>query len=138
MLHSLFLQDERYDKSFQISVTIDGISEQHKPLTVLGASQAHNRTRHLVCVRNDCEEFTVMHLGFLDYAHYIITVRFLGLESFHQKYNIRAITFYVSIVILLFFLHTLFMWLLYSSRRIVRSLHRLRSGFVSSFCSSPL
>lgn len=37
-----------------------------------------------------------MHLGFLDYAHYIITVRFLGLESFHQKYNIRAITFYVS------------------------------------------
>lgn len=91
-----FSIDERYDKSFQISVTIDGISEQHKPLSVLGASMAHNRTRHLVCVRNDCEEFTVMHLGFLDYAHYIITVRFLGLESFHQKYNIRAITFYVS------------------------------------------
>lgn len=136
MFHSLSLfTDERYDKSFQISVTIDGISEQHKPLTVLGAGQAHNRTRHLVCVRNDCEEFTVMHLGFLDYAHYIITVRFLGLESFHQKYNIRAITFYVSIV---FFLHSLFMWLLYSSRRTVRSLRRLRSGFASSFCSSPL
>lgn len=88
--------DERYDKSFQVSVSIDGINEQHKPQSVLGSGVAHNRTRHLVCVRNDCEEFTVMHLGFLDYAHYIITVRFYGLESFHQKYNIRSITFYVS------------------------------------------
>nr|AAY54880.1 IP11750p [Drosophila melanogaster] len=86
--------DERYDKSFQVSVSIDGINEQHKPQSVLGSGVAHNRTRHLVCVRNDCEEFTVMHLGFLDYAHYIITVRFYGLESFHQKYNIRSITFY--------------------------------------------
>ncbi|EDV42582.1 uncharacterized protein Dana_GF16949 [Drosophila ananassae] len=86
--------DERYDKSFQVSVSIDGINEQHKPQNVLGSGVAHNRTRHLLCVRNDCEEFTVMHLGFLDYAHYIITVRFFGLESFHQKYNIRSITFY--------------------------------------------
>ncbi|KAH8346581.1 hypothetical protein KR084_005485 [Drosophila pseudotakahashii] len=86
--------DERYDKSFQVSVSIDGINEQHKPQSVLGSGVAHNRTRHLICARNDCEEFTVMHLGFLDYAHYIITVRFYGLESFHQKYNIRSITFY--------------------------------------------
>lgn len=76
-------------------MAIDGITEQHKPLSVLTPGNQHNRTRHLSCNRNDCEEFTIMHLGFLEYAHYIITVRFLGLESFHQKYNITGITFYV-------------------------------------------
>lgn len=77
-------------------MAIDGITEQHKPLSILSPGNLHNRTRHLSCNRNDCEEFTIMHLGFLEYAHYIITVRFLGLESFHQKYNITGITFYVS------------------------------------------
>lgn len=79
-----------------MSVAIDGITEQHKPLSVLRADSIRNRTRHLSCVRNDCEEFTILHLGFLEYAHYIITVRFYGLETFHQKYNIHTITFYVS------------------------------------------
>lgn len=91
-----FFSDEKYDKSFQVSVAIDGITEQHKPLSILRADSVRNRTRHLSCVRNDCEEFTILHLGFLEYAHYIITVRFYGLDSFHQKYNIRSITFYVS------------------------------------------
>lgn len=49
-----------------------------------------------MCERNSCEEFTVLHLGFLDYAHYIITVRFFGLESFHQRYKIKELKFYVS------------------------------------------
>uniref|UniRef100_A0A1B0C2U9 Transmembrane protein 181 n=1 Tax=Glossina palpalis gambiensis TaxID=67801 RepID=A0A1B0C2U9_9MUSC len=88
--------DEKYDKSFHVSVAIDAITEQHKPLNLLPANGPHNRTRHLSCVRNDCQEFTVMHLGFLEYAHYIITVRFYGLKSFHHKYNITGITFYVS------------------------------------------
>lgn len=54
------------------------------------------RTRHLLCERNACEEFTVLHLGFLDYAHYIITVRFYDLEGFHQRYNIKNLIFFVS------------------------------------------
>lgn len=53
------------------------------------------RTRHLLCERNACEEFTVLHLGFLDYAHYIITVRFYDLEGFHQRYNIKKLIFFV-------------------------------------------
>lgn len=56
------------------------------------------RTRHLICERNNCEEFTVLHLGFLDYAHYILTIRFFGLEAFHQRYSIKDLKFYVSTV----------------------------------------
>lgn len=54
------------------------------------------RTRHLLCERNKCDEFTILHLGFLDYAHYILTVRFHGLEGFHQRYNIKDLRFYVG------------------------------------------
>lgn len=53
-------------------------------------------TRHLLCERNFCDEFTIVHLGFLEYAHYIITVRFYDLESFHQRYNIKDLTLFVS------------------------------------------
>ncbi|XP_050574610.1 transmembrane protein 181 isoform X3 [Bombus affinis] len=86
--------DERYDKSFQISISIDGITIDHKLIPVLSTEAGHNRTRHLKCERQTCEELVVAHLGFLDYSYYIITVHFHGLESFHQRYNIRDLTFY--------------------------------------------
>jgi len=38
----------------------------------------------------------ILHLGFLDYTRYMLTVRFHGLESFHQRYNITEVTFFVS------------------------------------------
>lgn len=86
--------DERYDKSFQISIAIDGVGIDRKLIPVLSAETGHNRTRHLKCERQTCEEIVVAHLGFLDYNYYIITVRFHGLESFHERYNIRELTFY--------------------------------------------
>ncbi|XP_071569724.1 transmembrane protein 181-like [Temnothorax nylanderi] len=86
--------DERYDKGFQVSVSIDGITADRKPVSVLPPEAGHNRTRHLKCERQSCEELVVAHLGFLDYSYYIITVRFHGLESFHQRYTIRELTFY--------------------------------------------
>lgn len=84
-------------------MALDGISEEHKPIALLTSIGQHNRSRHLSCIRNICEEFTVMHLGFLNYAHYIITVRFFGLENFHRKYNISSLIFYVSTIILMIF-----------------------------------
>ncbi|KMQ93068.1 transmembrane protein 181 [Lasius niger] len=86
--------DERYDKGFQVSVSIDGITADRKLVSVLPPEAGHNRTRHLKCERQSCEELVVAHLGFLDYSYYIITVRFHGLESFHQRYTIRELTFY--------------------------------------------
>jgi hypothetical protein len=35
--------DETYDKSFHMSVAIEGVTADHKPLTVLREDQAHNR-----------------------------------------------------------------------------------------------
>lgn len=54
------------------------------------------RTRHLKCEKQSCDEFIVLHLGFLDYTHYIITVNFYGLEAFHSRYNINELYIYVS------------------------------------------
>ncbi|XP_065081918.1 transmembrane protein 181 [Ochlerotatus camptorhynchus] len=86
--------DEIFDKSFHVSVGIDGLTVEHKPVTVLSVENSKNRTRHLTCSRDACDEFIVLHLGFLDYAHYIITVRFIGLDGFHHRYNINSVQFY--------------------------------------------
>ncbi|KAF7393944.1 hypothetical protein HZH68_010763 [Vespula germanica] len=93
-LSTLNNDDERYDKGFQVSVSIDGIDIDHKLNPILPLETGHNRTRHLKCERQSCEELVVAHLGFLDYTYYMITVRFHGLESFHQRYTIRDLTFY--------------------------------------------
>nr|KAG5711012.1 hypothetical protein BaRGS_013746 [Batillaria attramentaria] len=52
--------------------------------------EMHNRTRRLRCSEK-CEDLIVMHLGFLDYSYYFITIRFYDLEE--AKFNIRSITF---------------------------------------------
>ncbi|XP_018565323.1 transmembrane protein 181 [Anoplophora glabripennis] len=84
---------EIIDKMFEISVGISGLTEDHKPVSILDINQ-NNRTRHLKCEKQSCEEFIVLHLGFLDYTHYIITVNFYGLEAFHSRYNINELYFY--------------------------------------------
>lgn len=89
--------DEILDKSFQISISIEGLTVDHKPVTVIDSDHSRNRTRHLRCVRKECDEFIVLHLGFLDYTHYIITVNFYDLEGFHQRYSIKELKFYVNV-----------------------------------------
>ncbi|XP_015515822.1 transmembrane protein 181 isoform X2 [Neodiprion pinetum] len=88
------VDNEKYDESFQVSVSVDGQASDRKAVSILAPEAGHNRTRHLKCERQSCEELVVVHLGFLDYPHYIITVRFHGLESFYQRYIIRDLTFY--------------------------------------------
>lgn len=86
---------EVIDKPFHISVSIDGLNEDHKPVQILTQQMSKNRTRHLKCEKQSCDEIIVLHLGYLDYTHYIITVNFYGLESFHTRYNINELFFYV-------------------------------------------
>ncbi|XP_049549318.1 transmembrane protein 181 [Anopheles darlingi] len=93
--------DEMFDKKFHINVYIEGLSADHKPMPIRGAGgggalQLQNRTRHLTCSEQECDEFTILHIGFLDYAHYILTVRFYGLEAFHQRYTICSVQFYLK------------------------------------------
>ncbi|KAI4457487.1 transmembrane protein [Holotrichia oblita] len=86
--------DEILDKSFQVSISIEGLTVDHKPVTIIDSNHSKNRTRHLRCVRKECDEFIVLHLGFLDYTHYIITVNFYDLEGFHQRYCIKELKYY--------------------------------------------
>ena len=39
----------------------------------------------------------VLHLGSLEYTHYMLNIQFYGLREFHKRYFIREIVFYVSI-----------------------------------------
>ncbi|XP_077297204.1 transmembrane protein 181 [Arctopsyche grandis] len=86
--------EEIFDKSFQVSVSIDGLTEEHKPVSIIHPDEVRNRTRHLRCEKHVCDEFTVLHLGFLDYTHYVLGIKFYGLENFHQLYHINEVTFY--------------------------------------------
>lgn len=54
------------------------------------------RSRHLHCDKQRCDEFIVLHLGYLAYSQYLINISFHDLESFHVRYNIKQLDFYVS------------------------------------------
>lgn len=75
-----------------MNVIIKGLDESK--LITLEEYSATNRTRHLKCKGNNCEEFTILHLAWLEYSHYQLTVNFYGLN--HKRYNINKLFFYVS------------------------------------------
>ena len=54
------------------------------------------RTRDLQCERQNCSEILILHMGYFDYAHYALTIRFYGLESIHNRYTIKDVNFFVS------------------------------------------
>lgn len=84
--------DEIFDKTFHVSVAIDGIADRQ--IVRIVQCDHHNRTRHLRCEKQICDPFTILHLGFIDYNRYVFSVNLYGLESFHHRYHIREITFY--------------------------------------------
>ena len=58
------------------------------------------RTRDLKCERQNCTEILVLHMGYFNYAHYALTIRFYGLESIHSRYSIKDVNFYVKIALI--------------------------------------
>ncbi|XP_047510222.1 transmembrane protein 181 isoform X2 [Pieris napi] len=93
--------EEIFDKSFQVSISIDGVLSDHTTTNLVPETEATNRTQHLKCKKQICEEVMVLHLGSLEYTHYMLNVRFYGLHEFHKRYNIREVMFYC------WFAHTL-------------------------------
>ncbi|XP_014287731.1 transmembrane protein 181 isoform X2 [Halyomorpha halys] len=85
-------EDEILDKRFHVSVGIKAYDSEHKEVTILRQDHHHNRTKHLQCNGQFCDQVTILHLGYLDYAHYKIRVQFFGFEN--QRYNIKDVTFY--------------------------------------------
>lgn len=74
-----------------MNVIIKGLDDSK--LVTLDGYSSTNRTRHLKCKGNSCEEFTIMHLAWLEYSHYQFSVSFFGLT--HKRYNINKLNFYV-------------------------------------------
>lgn len=87
----VYTPDEIFDTTFQVNVIIKGLDDSK--LVVLDEYSSINRTRHLKCKGNTCEDFTIMHLAWLEYSHYQLNVNFFGLN--HKRYNINKLYFYV-------------------------------------------
>lgn len=96
--------DEIFDSSFLVNVQIKGL--ENLKFRNINNYWPKNRTRHLKCKGSSCEEFTVVHLGWLDYSHYQFLINFYGLNS--KRYSITKLTFYVS-------------WTLLSAEKILES-----------------
>lgn len=86
--------EENFDTAFDVNVEIKGIDDGK--LVTLDEYSSKNRTRHLKCTGNSCEEFTIVHLAWLDFSHYQFGVNFYGLNHVAKRYNINKLMFYVS------------------------------------------
>ncbi|GAB1604756.1 transmembrane protein 181-like isoform X1 [Argonauta hians] len=85
----------KFEQEFTVSVQIRAIQKDEKLKELFDnpnlTGEIHNHTRNLRCTHK-CDDLILMHLGFLDYSNYIITVRFFGLENL--KYKIENIDFH--------------------------------------------
>lgn len=86
--------EEIFDKSFQISISIEGVLSDHSTVNLVPENESTNRTQHLKCKKQICDEVMVLHLGALEYTHYVFNIRFYGLKEFHKRYYINEIIFY--------------------------------------------
>ncbi|PZC72294.1 hypothetical protein B5X24_HaOG211627 [Helicoverpa armigera] len=86
--------EEIFDKSFQVSISIEGVLADHTTEDILSEADAPNRTQHLKCKKRACDEVMILHILWLDYTHYVFNVNFFGLKEFHHRYFIRDIIFY--------------------------------------------
>ncbi|XP_066592166.1 transmembrane protein 181 [Prorops nasuta] len=93
-LSTLNNEDERYEKSFEVRVSVNGLTKDNNAKPVVTPGMDRNSSRKLNCDRQFCEEFVIAHIGYLDFCYYEINVRFYGLQSFYQHYIIKSITFY--------------------------------------------
>lgn len=44
-----------------------------------------------------CNQVPIAHIGYIHYTHYTFEVDFYNLETFHQKYQVKEVLFYVSV-----------------------------------------
>lgn len=92
---SFFHVDEIFDTAFDVSVQISGYENRNKKFHTLNDYPVKNRTRHLKCNGNTCEDFTILHIAWLDFSRYQFTIEFYGLNQ--KRYDIKELKFYVSV-----------------------------------------
>ncbi|RXG72783.1 Transmembrane protein [Armadillidium vulgare] len=86
--------EEFFKREFLLNISLEGLAKDMKKTEVLKKNQAHSRNRTLSCDHDACSEFNILHLGYLEYTHFILTLNFQGLENIHQRAPIKDIIFY--------------------------------------------
>ncbi|BFZ09816.1 hypothetical protein BsWGS_12855 [Bradybaena similaris] len=86
----------KFEQEFKMGILIRGANGDTQGLEESStnptlSTDMHNRTRRLKCTGAHCDELIVMHLGFLDFAYYYITVTFFELDS--EKLDIKDVMF---------------------------------------------
>ncbi|XP_032881290.1 transmembrane protein 181 isoform X1 [Amblyraja radiata] len=76
-------------KNVSMMVTISGVMQDTSVPNI--RVYPHNHTRSLHCANRLCDEIIVLHLGYLNYTEYVITVTFYNLVS--SEFPIKDVNF---------------------------------------------
>ncbi|XP_055495492.1 transmembrane protein 181 isoform X2 [Leucoraja erinacea] len=76
-------------KNVSMMVTISGVMQDTSVPNI--RVYPHNHTRSLHCANRLCDEIIVLHLGYLNYTEYVITVTFYNLMS--SEFPIKDVNF---------------------------------------------
>ncbi|XP_025097354.1 transmembrane protein 181-like isoform X1 [Pomacea canaliculata] len=83
-----------FEQEFRMGIIIRGSNGDAQTVVKSDNPQLspemHNRTRKLRCSQK-CDDLILMHLGFLDFSYYYITIHFYNLDQ--ASFNIRSISF---------------------------------------------
>eukprot|EP00095_Tigriopus_kingsejongensis_P007871 snap_masked-scaffold127_size327531-processed-gene-1.2 protein:Tk07871 transcript:snap_masked-scaffold127_size327531-processed-gene-1.2-mRNA-1 annotation:"hypothetical protein DAPPUDRAFT_312162" len=82
---------EAFAKKCNVFIQVEGM--RGKDNKVLVGGRGHNRSRTIKCDDKQCESFIVMHLGVLEFSHYLVNISLTGLESIHRHFSIQDILF---------------------------------------------
>ena len=83
-----------FSKTCKATVTIEGVidGDRKEPVGLPNVT----RTRMLICQKNKCNSFILLHLGALEYCHYLVNVTFDGLKSVDKHLTISDIFFNIT------------------------------------------
>uniref|UniRef100_A0A3B4CUJ3 Transmembrane protein 181 n=1 Tax=Pygocentrus nattereri TaxID=42514 RepID=A0A3B4CUJ3_PYGNA len=86
--------EEDFIKNFQMNVELKGVMQDASIMRI--SDNVHRKSRFLHCAQPHqlCDEFIVVHLGYLNYTQYQINVSLKGLEGKSQ--NIQNVTFVIK------------------------------------------
>ena len=84
-------EQEMFTKKCHVFLQVKGLLDKSK--SVLIGGQSHNRTRTIRCDDEKCDSFIIMHLGVLEYSHYLVNISFTGLDSVDKHFHIKDIIF---------------------------------------------
>nr|CAG4643825.1 EOG090X03I5 [Lepidurus arcticus] len=83
--------DETFDKPFQVSISMQGFSDESAE--IYPPQLLENRTRHLFCEKDGCNDLVLLHMGYIAASHEVFSINFSGLQTIHERYTIQDVVF---------------------------------------------